>query len=209
MAVRGWSGGAIGLNVHRGFCVVAICEDRQVRSGARVASTPDGLALWAASLMPSDRVALEVTGSCWEVARILAPRVERMVVVRPDDTGITRAWAKTDRLDRRHRRRQPLLDEPQAGGLPRPGPEGPPVRGGAGAPTRKGKPSGVWVTHERMRQAERQPAAQAQASYERMVRDCSAASPPPTYATASGVAVVAGTRAEGLAHRPSQVSRGP
>jgi len=32
---------------------------------------------------------------------------------------------------------------------------------------------------------------------------------PSTYATASGVAVVAGTRAEGLAHRPSQVPRGP
>jgi transposase len=47
----------------------------------------------------------------------------------------------------------------------------------AGAPTRKGKPSGVWITHQRMRQAERQLAAQAQASYERMVRDWSAASP--------------------------------
>jgi hypothetical protein len=47
----------------------------------------------------------------------------------------------------------------------------------AGAPARKGKPSGVWVTHQRMRQAERQLAAQAQASYERMVRDWNAASP--------------------------------
>ena len=41
----------------------------------------------------------------------------------------------------------------------------------AGVPARKGKPSGVWITHQRMRQAERQLAAQAQASYERMVRD--------------------------------------
>jgi transposase len=47
----------------------------------------------------------------------------------------------------------------------------------AGAPPRKGKPSGVWVTHQKMRQAEKQLAAQAQASYERMVRDCNAASP--------------------------------
>ena len=47
----------------------------------------------------------------------------------------------------------------------------------AGAPARKGKPSGVWVTHQRMRQAERQLAAQAQASYERIVRDWNAASP--------------------------------
>jgi transposase len=47
----------------------------------------------------------------------------------------------------------------------------------AGAPPRKGKPSGVWVTHQKMRDAEKQLAAQAQASYERMVRDWKAASP--------------------------------
>jgi transposase len=101
MALSRWSGRAIGLDVHRDFCVVAICEDGQVRSGARVPSTPEGLALLAESLMPSDRVALEVTGSCWEVARILGPHVERVVVVSPDDTGITQARAKTDRLDAR------------------------------------------------------------------------------------------------------------
>ena len=47
----------------------------------------------------------------------------------------------------------------------------------AGAPTRKGKPSGVWATRERMRQAEKQLAAQAQASYERTVRDWQATRP--------------------------------
>jgi hypothetical protein len=46
-----------------------------------------------------------------------------------------------------------------------------------GAPVRRGKPSGVWVTHEKMRHAEKQLAAQAQASYERTVRDWKAASP--------------------------------
>jgi transposase len=81
--------------------VVAICEDGRVRSAGRVPSTPEGLTLLAESLVASDRVALEVTGSCWEVARILEPRVERVVVVSPDDTGITRARAKTDRLDAR------------------------------------------------------------------------------------------------------------
>ena len=55
----------------------------------------------AESPMPSDRVALEVTGSCWEVARILEPHVERVVVVSPDDTGIGQARAQTDRLDAR------------------------------------------------------------------------------------------------------------
>jgi transposase len=46
-------------------------------------------------------VALEVTGSCWEVARILEPHVDRVVVVSPDDTGIVHARAKTDRRDAR------------------------------------------------------------------------------------------------------------
>jgi transposase len=47
----------------------------------------------------------------------------------------------------------------------------------ASAPVRKGRPSGVWVTHQKMRHAEKQLAAQAQASYERMVRDWNATSP--------------------------------
>ena len=101
MPLPRWVGRAIGLDVHRDFCVVAICADGQVRSAGRVPSTPDGLATLAESLLPSDRVALEVTGSCWEVARILEPHVDRVIVVSPDDTGITQARAKTDRLDAR------------------------------------------------------------------------------------------------------------
>ena len=46
-------------------------------------------------------MALEVTGSCWEVARILEPHVNRVIVVSPDDTGIASARAKTDKLDAR------------------------------------------------------------------------------------------------------------
>jgi transposase len=101
MALARWVGRAIGLDVHRDFCVVAICEGGEVRSGARVPSTPEGLTVLAQSLVRSDRVALEVTGSCWEVARILEPHVDRVIVVSPDDTGITQARAKTDRLDAR------------------------------------------------------------------------------------------------------------
>jgi transposase len=101
VALRRWVGRAIGLDVHRDFCVVAICEDGEVRTAGRVPSTPEGLRLLADSLVESDRVALEVTGSCWEVARILEPHVDRVVVVSPDDTGIVHARAKTDRLDAR------------------------------------------------------------------------------------------------------------
>jgi transposase len=96
-----WVGRGIGLDVHRDFCVVAICEDGQVRSGGRVPSTPEGLGLLANSLLSSDRVALEVTASCWEVARTLEPFVDRVIVVSPDDTGISSARAKTDKLDAR------------------------------------------------------------------------------------------------------------
>src|SRR6201995_3884406 len=101
MALSRWVGRAIGLDVHRDFCVVAICDEGEVRTGARVPSTPEGLALFAESLLATDRVALEVTGSCWEVARILEPHVDRVVVVSPEDTGIASARAKTDKLDAR------------------------------------------------------------------------------------------------------------
>ena len=101
MALPRWVGRAVGLDVHREFCEVAICEDGGVRSAGRVPSTPDGVRTLAESLLASDRVALEVTGSCWEVARMLEPHVDRVVVVSPDDTGITSARAKTDKLDAR------------------------------------------------------------------------------------------------------------
>jgi transposase len=101
VALLRWVGRAIGLDVHRDFCVVAICEDGVVRSAGRVPSTPEGLRTLAESLLSTDRVALEVTGSCWEVARILEPYVDRVIVVSPDDTGITNARAKTDKLDAR------------------------------------------------------------------------------------------------------------
>ncbi len=100
-ALARWVGRAVGLDVHRDFCVVAICEDGRVRSAGRVPSTPEGIGTLAESLLSSDRVALEVTGSCWEVARILEPFVNRVVVVSPDDTGISSARAKTDKLDSR------------------------------------------------------------------------------------------------------------
>jgi transposase len=47
----------------------------------------------------------------------------------------------------------------------------------AGAATLKGTRTGVWATRERMRQAERELADQAEASYARTVRDWQAAKP--------------------------------
>src|SRR4051794_29269343 len=92
---------AIGLDVHRDFCEIAIAEDGKVRSAGQIATRPEVLELYAASLTRDDRVALEVTGNAWEIARIIEPRVARVIVVSPSDTGIRRARAKTDRLDAR------------------------------------------------------------------------------------------------------------
>jgi transposase len=99
--VSGSAGRAIGLDVHRDFCEVAICESGRVRSAGRIETAPEMLELFAGSLGPEDRVAMEVTGGAWEIARILEPHVRRVVVVSPDDTGIRQARAKTDRLDAR------------------------------------------------------------------------------------------------------------
>lgn len=92
---------AIGLDVHRDFCEVAIAEAGEVRSAGQIQTAPAALELFAASLSPTDRVALEVTGNAAEIARIIRPHVGGVVVVSPHDTGISSARAKTDRLDAR------------------------------------------------------------------------------------------------------------
>ena len=92
-------GRAIGLGIHRDFCEVAIADAGEVRSEGPVKTTPERLELLAQSLHPRDRVAREVSGGAWELARILEPHLARVVVVSPADTGIRQARAKTDRLD--------------------------------------------------------------------------------------------------------------
>jgi transposase len=92
---------AIGLDVHLGFCEVAVSEHGEVRSAGRIATNPEELELFARSLGAEDRVALEVTGNAWEIRRIIEPHVSEVIVVSPNDTGIRSARAKTDRLDAR------------------------------------------------------------------------------------------------------------
>src|SRR5271166_4734418 len=94
-------GRAIGLDVHLDFCEVAIVEAGVVCSAGRIETTPERLELFGGSLGPQDRVALEVTGNAWEIARILEPHVAKVIVVSPADTGMRQARAKTDRLDAR------------------------------------------------------------------------------------------------------------
>ncbi len=81
----------IGLDVHREFCEVAIAEQGEIRSPGRIETSPEALELFAQSLGADDRVALEVTGSAWEIARIIEPHVAQVLVVSPADTGIRQA----------------------------------------------------------------------------------------------------------------------
>ena len=90
---------AIGLDVHRDFCEVAIAEDGRVRSAGRIATDPAALELFAGSLAPTDRAALEMTGNAAQIARILEPHVAQVIVASPHDASLGRARAKTDRLD--------------------------------------------------------------------------------------------------------------
>jgi transposase len=91
----------IALDVHVDFCEVAIAEAGEVRSVGRISTKPEELELFAQSLDPRDRVALEVTGNAWAIRRIIEPHVAEVIVVSPTDTGIRGARAKTDRLDAR------------------------------------------------------------------------------------------------------------
>src|SRR5215216_1416674 len=78
---------SIGLDIHRDFAEVAIAEGGEVRSAGRIETAPEALELFAQSLGRDDRVALEVTGNAWGIARIIEPHVARVIVVSPTDTG--------------------------------------------------------------------------------------------------------------------------
>jgi transposase len=90
----------IGLDVHRDFCDVAIYENGKVRSAGRVASSPEQLQLFAQSLCPDDRVALETTGNALSIARILEPHVGAVLVADTRNVrALTHAKVKNDRVD--------------------------------------------------------------------------------------------------------------
>ncbi|HEY8779913.1 MAG TPA: IS110 family transposase, partial [Solirubrobacterales bacterium] len=92
----------IGLDVHRDFCEVAIAERGEVRLAGRVKTEPEALALFAQSLAGNDEVTLEATGNALGIARIIEPHVGRVVLANPKAVkGITRAGAKTDKIDAR------------------------------------------------------------------------------------------------------------
>ena len=91
---------AIGLDAHRDFCVVAICDRGRARAAGRVETSPEQLELFARSLAPTDRVVLEATGNAWAIARVLQPHVAEVVLAHPKKLRvIAEAKIKTDKVD--------------------------------------------------------------------------------------------------------------
>ncbi len=92
----------VALDVHQGFCEVAIREDGKTRSAGRVKTGREELELFAGSLCPTDEVAMEATGPAMEIARIIRPHVARVVVANAQDVrAISHARVKSDRFDAR------------------------------------------------------------------------------------------------------------
>jgi transposase len=93
---------SIGLDVHQSFCQVAICESGKPRSAGRVETSREALELFASSLAQTDRVALEASGPSFEIARILAPHIEEVLVVNAAEVrAISHAKVKSDSFDAR------------------------------------------------------------------------------------------------------------
>jgi transposase len=93
-------GRSIGLDVHRDFCEVAICQAGKVAHWPRVSARPGPLEEFAETLRPEDSVALEATGNALAIARIIRPHVKRVVIVNTRRLkAIAESKQKTDRHD--------------------------------------------------------------------------------------------------------------
>jgi transposase len=89
-----------GLDVHRDFAEVALLERGQLRRVGRIGTSPEQLALFAASLVPSDRLALEATINTFAIARLLERSGAQVVISNPMKTrAIAEAKVKTDKVD--------------------------------------------------------------------------------------------------------------
>src|SRR3954463_3000469 len=92
----------LGLDVHRDFCEVAICERGRARSVGRIDTTREALELFASSLAADDRAVLESTGNALAIAGILRRHVANVVLANPMQVrAISHAKVKNDRVDAR------------------------------------------------------------------------------------------------------------
>ena len=95
-------GRCVGLDVHLDFIEIAICEEGKVYSAGRVPSTPEGIKTLADSLLPTDRVALEVTGSSRAIARLLKPHVRKIYTAVDADHAADELQAFAEKWDHRY-----------------------------------------------------------------------------------------------------------
>lgn len=92
----------VALDVHQGFCEVAVREDGKTCSVGRVRTDRGELGLFAQSLCATDEVVMEATGPAMEIARVLEGHVARVVVANAQDVrAISHARVKSDRFDAR------------------------------------------------------------------------------------------------------------
>ena len=90
----------IGLDVHREFAQIAVWEDGIVRQAGQIATTPEAMRAFADSLLATDEVAIEATCNTHAIAKLIAPRVARVVISNPMKTRASaEAKVKTDKVD--------------------------------------------------------------------------------------------------------------
>lgn len=90
----------IGLDVHRDFCEVAVCQAGKVAHWPRVSTRPGPIKEFADQLGSEDRVALEATGNALAIAGIIRPHVSEVMIVNTRRLAvIAEAKHKTDRQD--------------------------------------------------------------------------------------------------------------
>jgi transposase len=89
---------AIGIDVHREFCEVAIAEAGKVRAAGRIESRPEAIELFAQSLGAEDQVVLESTFGAARIAKLIEPHVARVVVCDPRRLASSGS-RKTDKRD--------------------------------------------------------------------------------------------------------------
>jgi transposase len=90
----------IALDVHRDFCEVAIKDESGLRLAGKVKTAVAELQLFAQSLAPDDRVALEATEQALQIARILEPHVGAVVIANTRKLrAIAESKVKTDKVD--------------------------------------------------------------------------------------------------------------
>ena len=93
---------AIGMDVHRDFCEIAVSENGRVRSLGKIPTRVGSLHALAQSLTGEDLVAIEATNGSDKIVSILQEHRIRVVVANTRKLkAITEAKAKTDRLDAR------------------------------------------------------------------------------------------------------------